>query len=140
MTQLLDENFQGLQHLGVPVTDLECSKHFYGRLGFRPVMEKSFEDDEGPVTAVMVKRGSMVIELYLQPGERRAEVARRRDGHIDHVAFSVRDIDAAFAELRAAGFETQQQAPVELPLWENGCKYFSIRGPGGETLEFNQIL
>jgi len=140
MTQLLDHNFQGLQHLGVPVTDLEVSKTFYARLGFRPVMEKSFNDAEGPVTAVMVKRDGMVIELYLQPGERCSEVARRRDGHIDHVAFSVRDIDAAFAELSAAGFKPQQPAPVELPFWENGCKYFSIRGPGGETLEFNQIL
>lgn len=140
MTQLLDQNFQGLQHLGVPVTDLEASKSFYARLGFQPVMEKSFEDAEGPVSAVMVQRGSMVIELYLQPGERRAEVTRRRDGHIDHVAFSVRDIDAAFEELRAAGLEPQQAAPVKLPFWENGCKYFSIRGPDGETLEFNQIL
>ena len=140
MTQLLDGNFQGLQHLGVPVTDIEVSKTFYARLGFRPVMEKCFADDQGPVSAVMVKRGSMVIELYQQPGERREEVFRRRDGHIDHVAFSVQDIDAAFEELRAAGFEPQQPAPVELPFWEKGCKYFSIRGPGGETLEFNQIL
>lgn len=140
MPQLLDQNFQGLQHLGVPVVDLEASKAFYARLGFRPVMEKTFDDGDGEVTAVMVKRGGMVIELYRLPGERHDEICRRQAGHIDHVAFSVRDIDSAFAELRAAGFETHQEAPVSLPFWTHGCRYFSIRGPSGETLEFNQIL
>lgn len=140
MTQLLDQNFDGLQHLGVPVVDLEASKAFYARLGFRPVMEKTFDDGDGQVTAVMVKRAAMVIELYRLPGERHAEVTRRQHGHIDHVAFSVRDIDSAFEELCSAGFEINQDAPIELPFWDHGCRYFSIRGPSGETLEFNQIL
>ena len=31
---LLQENLQGLQHLGLPVTNLERSKAFYAQLGF----------------------------------------------------------------------------------------------------------
>jgi catechol 2,3-dioxygenase-like lactoylglutathione lyase family enzyme len=140
MTTLLDNNFLGIQHLGVPVTDLEASRAFYARLGFECVMEKTFDDTHGPVTALMVQRANMVIELYLLPQDERAEIGRRHDGHIDHIAFSVSDIDQAFADIRAAGFETLQAAPITLPFWRHGCRYFAIRGPGGEKLEFNQIL
>lgn len=140
MSNLLDQNFQGLQHIGLPVVDLEASKTFYARLGFRPVMERTFEEPDGSVTAVMVKRGDVVIELYRLPDGRRAEIGTRRDGHIDHIAFSVRDIDSTFAEIRAAGFETLESEPVQLPFWKEGCRYFAIRGPSGEKLEFNQIL
>ena len=39
-----------------------------------------------------------------------------------------------------AGFKVIEEAPVFLPFWKNGCKYFNITGPDGERLEFNQIL
>lgn len=63
-----------------------------------------------------------------------------KDGHIDHIAFDVDDIDAAFSELKNHSFKVLEEQPVFLPYWENGCKYFTILGPDGERLEFNQIL
>jgi lactoylglutathione lyase len=50
------------------------------------------------------------------------------------------DIDQAYRELKDGGFRLIEKAPVFLPFWKNGCKYFNITGPDGERLEFNQIL
>jgi catechol 2,3-dioxygenase-like lactoylglutathione lyase family enzyme len=89
----------------------------------------------------MMEHENFTIELY-EPGlEKRGEIAARPDGHIDHVALNVLDIDQAYADIKAAGFEILEgDAPVYLPFWKNGVKYFTVRGPDGEKVEFNQIL
>jgi catechol 2,3-dioxygenase-like lactoylglutathione lyase family enzyme len=69
------------------------------------------------------------------------EITARRDGHIDHIALNVLDIEAAYAEIRAAGLEIlEPDVPVFLPFWAHGVKFFTVRGPDGEKVEFNQIL
>lgn len=137
---LLRDNFRGLQHLGIPVTNLEKSVLFYTKLGFNRELKAQVNEPTGIVYVTMMKRKNVIIELYQLTGEELVELRSRSDGHIDHVAFDVKDIDAAFSELRAAGFETIQDSPVFLDFWDKGCKYFAIRGPDGEKLEFNQIL
>jgi catechol 2,3-dioxygenase-like lactoylglutathione lyase family enzyme len=137
---LLRDNFRGLQHLGIPVTNLEKSVLFYTKLGFNRVLKAQVNEPTGKVYVTMMKRKNVIIELYQLTVEELVELRSRSDGHIDHVAFDVKDIDAAFSELRAAGFETIQDSPVFLDFWDKGCKYFAIRGPDGEKLEFNQIL
>ncbi len=140
MSTLLDGNFAGLQHVGVPVTDLERSRAFYARLGFEEVMGKEFPHGGGTCKVAMMRREGVVMELYQLPDDEQAEIRTRGDGAIDHVAFSVADIDKTFADLRAAGLAPLEEAPVPLEFWRRGCKYFAIRGPDGEKLEFNQIL
>lgn len=137
---LLKINFLGLQHIGLPVSDIERSREFYQNLGFENVMEKVFDNGTGTIRVAMMKRERVVIELYQLPPDQLAEIRSRKDGHIDHIAFDVADIDSAFDELKRAGLKPLQNAPVKLDFWERGCKYFSIRGPDGEILEFNQIL
>ena len=53
---------------------------------------------------------------------------------------NVLDVDKAFEEVKAAGMDILEDAPVPLEFWEKGCKYFNIRGPDGEKLEFNQVI
>ena len=74
------------------------------------------------------------------PDPELSEIKQRKDGHVDHVAFDVDDIDLTFETLKQGGFTILEEAPVFLPFWKNGCKYFNITGPDGERLEFNQIL
>jgi lactoylglutathione lyase len=74
------------------------------------------------------------------PQKQLQEIKTRKDGHVDHIAFDVDDIDATFNTLKRASFTVLEDAPVFLSFWENGCKYFNILGPDGERLEFNQIL
>jgi lactoylglutathione lyase len=130
----------GFQHLGIPVTDLERSVAFYRRLGFEPVMSSDFDlnGDKGKMS--MLQRGEMIIELYQFPPAELAEIKTRKDGHIDHMAFDVSDVDATYQWMKAEGFAPIEPAPVFLPFWKNGCRYFNIAGPDGERLEFNQIL
>ncbi|MBL8133032.1 MAG: VOC family protein, partial [Anaerolineae bacterium] len=80
------------------------------------------------------------LELYQLPGTEGAEAAARSDGHIDHVALDVTDIDAAFAAARSMRLDLLQDAPVFLPFWEKGIRYFIVRGPDGERVEFCERL
>jgi len=131
---------RSLQHTGIPVTNIAVSEAFYTRLGFHKVMQKPFQMDERTGTCIMMKNGSIVIELYQLPEHKLQAIRERKDGHIDHIAFDVDDIEKTFTALKNARFHILEEAPVYLPFWEKGCRYFNILGPDGERLEFNQIL
>jgi catechol 2,3-dioxygenase-like lactoylglutathione lyase family enzyme len=129
-----------IQHIGIPVTDINVSQQFYSRLGFSNVMQALFTDNGGTGTCVMMQRDHMIMELYQLPEAGLAEISARGNGHIDHVAFDVDDIDETFRVISQAGFNVLEPEPVFLQFWKNGCKYFNITGPDGERLEFNQVL
>jgi lactoylglutathione lyase len=129
-----------IQHIGIPVTDINRSEKFYEKLCFKNVMGSTFEYKGGEGIVAMMQRDDMIIEIYQMPETELAGIRNRKDGHVDHIAFDVDDIDAAFAELKSALFHIVEQEPVFLPFWKNGCRYFNILGPDEERLEFNQIL
>jgi len=138
---LLQGNLQGLQHLGIPVTNLERSKDFYAQLGFTEAMRTDIQPQTEVIRVAMMQHENFTIELYQLGQEDLQEIAKRVDGHIDHVALNVLDIEQAYAEIKAAGLEIlEDNAPVYLPFWEHGVKYFTVRGPDGEKIEFNQIV
>jgi len=129
-----------VQHIGIPAHNLEISIPFYERLGFENVMESPFEFDGGYGTCVMMKNHEVIIELYQMPDKQLAEIKQRENGHVDHFAIDVSDVDAAFDTLKKAGFEILESTPTFLPFWKNGTRFFNVKGPSGETIEFNQIL
>ena len=129
-----------IQHIGIPVADIARSVVFYQGIGFENVMDSSFLYNGGTGLVVMMKSGEVIIELYQMPEKELAEIRSRKNGHIDHIAFDVEDIDDVFEKLKSASFNIIEDAPVFLPFWKKGCKYFNITGPDGERLEFNQIL
>ncbi|MFZ4827452.1 MAG: VOC family protein [Phototrophicaceae bacterium] len=132
----LKNNITGLQHIGLPVTNLQRSKLFYEQLGFHSVMHKTI-----PVARVeMMQLGNFILELYELTEPQRSAIAQRQDGHIDHIALNVQDCQAAFQELRGAGFATLEDEPIFLPFWEHGIRYFYILGPDGERIEFCEVL
>lgn len=129
-----------LQHIGIPTVDIERSKLFYETLGFELATASSFEYENASGQMIMMKLKDILIEIYQFPEAALAEIRKRKAGTIDHIAFDVPDIDAAFNHLKNTGHTIFEEAPVFLPFWKNGCKYFNIEGPDGERLEFNQIL
>ena len=129
-----------LQHIGIPVTNVVTSEIFYNKLGFCKVMQSEFKEDCGNGTCVMMKNKTIILELYQFPEQMLQDIRDRKDGHIDHITFDVDDIDETFKLLKQASFNVIEPAPVFLPFWEKGCKYFNILGPDGERLEFNQLL
>ncbi len=129
-----------LQHTGIPVSDMNASRSFYESLGFSSVMEKKFDMDADQGLCVMMRLNDILLELYQLPTAYMAGIKDRHDGHIDHIAFDVRDIDTVYLEIKKAGYRVIEPAPVFLPFWDKGCRYFNITGPDGERLEFNEIL
>ena len=129
-----------LQHVGLPIVDLAVSQQFYESLGFNNVMTSTFDHSDGTGHVAMMKLGNIIVELYQMPEPALHEIKARKDGRIDHIAFDVDDIDETYKLLKSAGFAVVEDKPVYLPFWEKGCKYFNILGPGGERLEFCQIL
>jgi lactoylglutathione lyase len=129
-----------IQHIGIPVTNIKNSEAFYERLGFKNVMDSTFEFNGDKGMVAMMKLNEMIIELYQMPETELAEIRNRQNGHIDHIAFDVDDIEQTFKELKNNSFHILEPAPVFLSFWKNGCKYFNITGPDGERLEFNQVL
>jgi lactoylglutathione lyase len=138
---LLKGNLRGLQHIGLPVTNLERSKAFYSELGFEEIMRTDLPRASESVQVAMMHHKELTLELYQLEQEERQTIASRTDGHIDHIALDVMDIEQAYTEICAAGLEVlEEDAPVFLPFWDHGVKFFTIRGPDGEKVEFNQIL
>jgi len=138
---LLKDNLRGLQHIGLPVTNLERSKAFYSELGFVEILRTDLPRASEAIQVAMMHHQELTLELYQLEQEERQAVARRTDGHIDHIALDVLNIEQAYSEICAAGLEVlEENAPVFLPFWDQGVKFFTIRGPDGEKVEFNQIL
>jgi len=129
-----------LQHIGIPVTDISRSTAFYEKLGFENVMATTFNYNNDTGNVVMMKLNDIIVELYQMPSKELEEIRNRTNGHIDHIAFDVDDVDDTFSVLKEAGFNVIEPQPVFLAFWQKGCKYFNITGPDGERLEFNQIL
>lgn len=129
-----------LQHIGLPITNLQASQAFYERLGFESVMRAAFDHEGGQGQVAMMKRGDIIMELYQMPEPELSRVKQRVDGRIDHLAFDVDDIEATYALLQREGFAIVEAQPMFLNFWERGCRYFNVLGPDGERLEFCQIL
>ena len=140
MQQPVTLALKAIQHVGIPVTDIVRSEQFYKNLGFTNVMQATFEHNKSEGTCIMMQQGNITIELYQLPHSELDSIATRRDGHIDHIAFDVDNIDETFFILKTSGYQIVEEAPVYLKFWSKGCRYFNIIGPDNERLEFNEIL
>lgn len=122
----------GIQHIGLPVRDLEQTEAFYAQLGFSAALRTENEATGSKVVFLRLK--DLVIEAYETP-----EPAGK-PGAIDHIALDVTDIDAVFALVSAAGHVLLDKEVRFLPFWENGVRFFTILGPNGEKIEFCQKM
>ncbi|MEG1290378.1 MAG: VOC family protein [Anaerovoracaceae bacterium] len=130
-------NIIGLQHIGIPVSDLKTSIDFYERLGFACVMYRELKEETNTVKVSMMKHDNIIIELYQSKLSKPNFL--NKDGFIDHIAFNVRNFDDIYQEIIHKGFKAIE-GPKLLDFWEKGCRYFTIRGPEGEKIEFNEIV
>ena len=137
----MDLKINHIQHIGIPVSNIQKSIGFYEKFGFTNVMPSSFEieGEKGGIVAMM-KRDSIILELYQMPASYLTEIKNRKDGNIDHIAFDVDDIELAFTTIKENHFTILEKEPVFLNFWNKGCKYFNVLGPDGERLEFNEII
>ena len=118
----------GLQHVGIPTNDIAKTIAFYEALGFRIVHRK---DNRGEDVAFM-KMGDLVLETYQN------HKAVGISGAIDHIALNVTDVEEARRIADRLKLDVIEEG--QLPFWENGVRYFTVLGPNGEKVEFNQYL
>ncbi|MCK9902308.1 VOC family protein [Frankia sp. Cpl3] len=130
-----------VHHTSLSVADLDAQRAWYQRaLGLHEVIEE-FRLDEPAVRTVVLRSGSGVrLELVERAGASRNRV------HVDpldaastlgfgHWAVSVRDLDAAFASIVAAGgIGVWPPADAVQP----GARFAYIKDPEGNLIELIQ--
>jgi methylmalonyl-CoA/ethylmalonyl-CoA epimerase len=124
-------------HGGISVPDLEASIEWFARvLDFE--VENRFEIPPIPAKVAMLRRGNLRVELFEVPGaqglpeERRQPNTDLRTHGNKHLAFAVKDADAAAEVLKARGADI-----VFVGHFEFGANVF-IRDNAGNLIEFVQ--
>ena len=126
----LTENVTGIQHIGIPTNDIGKTAAFFESLGF----EKAWEVHDALRHVMFLRLKNIVIETY-ENGQ-----AALKPGAIDHISLDVADIEDAWRQVTALGYEPLEGEIRELPFWRNGVRFFTICGPEMEKVEFNQYL
>lgn len=119
----------GIQHIGIPTSDIEKTIVFYEKLGF--VTEHRNQVPSNGTQVAFLRMKNLVIETY-------AEGGNGLDGAINHLALDCTDIDKAYQWALEQGFTLLSQGIEKLPFWENGVAFFIIEGPNKERIEFCQ--
>lgn len=129
-----------LGHIGLYVSNIERSKAFYcDILEFECFYEYDSPSDDGAGAKVaFVRNGNLILELvqFNNP----AVSAGRRDGLIDHIAISVKNIEEVQVTLEKRGIQFEKKEIVFMPIFEKGSKWLLFRGPDGEHLEVAEVM
>ena len=147
-------NLRRVDHIGIPVTDLDRSIAFYSALtGVEPTfvnpmygegLSRGAELSDARVRFAMIEIGNLALELlqYESPDPGGPfDQPNNRTGSV-HIAFEVDDIDAAYERCKAAGIHVN--APPHEFTEEDGApdvigvRFLYIRDPDGIQLELNQ--
>jgi methylmalonyl-CoA/ethylmalonyl-CoA epimerase len=104
--------FDRIDHVGVAVEDLDGAIELYERGFGMPVAHRETVESQG-VEAVLLDVGDGHVELLrpLSPDTAVGKFIASRGAGLHHVAYAVDDIDAALAEVRAAGIELIDAEP-----------------------------
>jgi lactoylglutathione lyase len=122
---------RGVHHVGVHVSDMEQSIHFYVHVfGFRVVQRLTLGDED----LAFLEAGAARLELIA------AHAAVERSTHagaVDHFALEVQDLIAWLHRLRQHGVPLLDESPVAVE--ELGASYLFCIGPDGERIELFSV-
>lgn len=114
-----------VEHIGIMVGDLDRSIAFYQEvLGLELVERRKNNAAE----IAFFKAGDAEIELIAGS----TAPYEKTDGVVNHLTFTVTDLDAAYQVLKDKGVELINPEPI--PIWD-GMRVLFFRGPDGEKLE-----
>jgi catechol 2,3-dioxygenase-like lactoylglutathione lyase family enzyme len=127
---MLNEQYLGLEHIGLPVSDIEKTVAFYEGLGFKVAHRNA----SGSTPIVFMQIPGLEMEFYGSPETPKSA------GAVDHFAITVKDVEIVHEALKAGGYEIIDGGIQDLAVWENGVRYVKIYGPDREIIEFLQKL
>jgi len=119
----------GFRYTGIRVRDMDRSVDFYTRvLGMHVEWRQNIRETGGKIAVLKSPRGSQRLELNWYPPK--GLHARYRQGdELDHLAFSVRDVDQFLEERKG-------EVKVVLGPYDEGRDRLAyITGPDGEWIE-----
>lgn len=125
-----------LDHIGLAVSDVEADAAWYQEVLGLSVKGK-FQNPEGlNVYFLSTADGSVTYEMYQDDS-----LAAGAKGKIDHISYVSNDIEADYKFCVNAGYDICTDGIEGIPnFWKQGCKYFKIKSPTGEQVEFCQVL
>jgi lactoylglutathione lyase len=118
-----------INHVGVVVNDMNLSKEFYGTV-LGGSVEHEFENET--VHLVFMDFGNGIIELV----KRKNEDFRGGLGVVEHIAFTVDNIEIAIEKLKTYKVQFISETPKAI----DNKKVFFFQGPNGEKLEIVEHL
>ena len=127
------EEITGINHVGLRVRDLELSREFYAKLGFKFIV-----GPVGPEPVAIVEHPCGVnINLILNASEQAPdknilmEDAIKYPGYT-HIALEITDVDSVSNKIQKLGLTITEK--VE----HKGARFFFVRDPDGNVIEFHQ--
>ena len=130
------QHYQGLGHAAIHTKDMDESIAFYEKIGGTLSQRASIPTPEGDKLLALVAFGGITLELIQSPTK-----APMTEGCIPHIAIYVDDLDAAAAEIKAAGVDTFMTPEKKvLPDLFGGLENWFFTGPSGEQIELLHML
>lgn len=137
----LTDTITGIQHLGIPVKNMDEAVAFYCSLpGFELVHRKvSLDSAGGAIEAAFVQLGDLVLELFKSVGNEKAAV-QRTEGVYDHYAIDAPDFDDCVQMGEEHGLKlhasTADGAVWYKTVGNKGVYGINFCGAAGEVMEF----
>ena len=132
----MKEHYQGLGHVAIYTADMDQSIAFYEKIGGGLKNQASIQTPDGEEKLALVDFGGVTLELIQAPTP-----MPLTEGNVPHFAVYVDDVDAAAADIKAAGVDTflTPQKKV-LPNLFGGLENWFFTGPSGEQIELLHML
>ena len=132
----MKEHYQGLGHVAIYTADMDQSIAFYEKIGGGLKNQASIQTPDGEKKLALVDFGGVTLELIQAPTP-----MPLTEGNVPHFAVYVDDVDAAAADIKAAGVDTflTPQKKV-LPNLFGGLENGFFTGPSGEQIELLHML
>lgn len=132
----MSTHYQGLGHVAVYTRDMEESIAFYEKLGGEVKGRGAVSAPAGEKKLALVSYSGITLELIQSPTD-----MPMGEGNIPHFAILVDDLDAAAAEVGAAGVDSFLTPEKKvLPDLFGGLQNWFFTGPSGEQIELLQML
>lgn len=122
----------GIQHVGIPTKDIQKTIDFYASLGFEIILQTVNEATNEKVAFLRLK--NLTIETY------QVRNACETIGAIDHIALDITDIEKVFDTIKVGSYGLLNHEIQFLPFFDHGVRFFTIKGPNAEKVEFSQKL